>query len=138
MSVGRNDPCPCGSGLKYKRCHLPLDEAARPVAREEGRSTLHDLDNRFVARVAQWALDRFKEDLDLDDLEHAFPAIAAGGGEFFVPWLVYHHLVDGLPPFEWYARENDSLLSRRERDWIGISSLSRRRAPRARCTPRSP
>lgn len=21
MRVGRNDPCPCGSGLKYKRCH---------------------------------------------------------------------------------------------------------------------
>jgi SEC-C motif-containing protein len=20
-SVGRNDPCPCGSGLKYKKCH---------------------------------------------------------------------------------------------------------------------
>lgn len=20
-SVGRNDPCPCGSGLKFKRCH---------------------------------------------------------------------------------------------------------------------
>jgi preprotein translocase subunit SecA len=19
--VGRNEPCPCGSGLKYKRCH---------------------------------------------------------------------------------------------------------------------
>ncbi|HWD09082.1 MAG TPA: SEC-C metal-binding domain-containing protein, partial [Actinomycetota bacterium] len=19
--VGRNDPCPCGSGMKYKRCH---------------------------------------------------------------------------------------------------------------------
>lgn len=19
--VGRNDPCPCGSGIKYKRCH---------------------------------------------------------------------------------------------------------------------
>jgi hypothetical protein len=44
--------------------------------------------------------------------------IAAGGGEFFVPWLVYHYPLDGLPPFEWYARENDSLLSRRERDWI--------------------
>ena len=25
---GRNDPCPCGSGLKYKRCHLQADEAA--------------------------------------------------------------------------------------------------------------
>jgi len=27
--VGRNDPCPCGSGKKYKRCCL-LKEEARP------------------------------------------------------------------------------------------------------------
>ena len=26
--VGRNDPCPCGSGLKYKKCCLPKNEAA--------------------------------------------------------------------------------------------------------------
>ncbi|MFQ5506140.1 MAG: SEC-C metal-binding domain-containing protein [Planctomycetota bacterium] len=25
--VGRNDPCPCGSGRKYKKCCLPLGEA---------------------------------------------------------------------------------------------------------------
>lgn len=25
VKVGRNEPCPCGSGVKYKRCHgLPL------------------------------------------------------------------------------------------------------------------
>jgi len=24
--VGRNDPCHCGSGKKYKKCHLPLEE----------------------------------------------------------------------------------------------------------------
>lgn len=24
--VGRNDPCPCGSGKKYKKCCLPADE----------------------------------------------------------------------------------------------------------------
>jgi preprotein translocase subunit SecA len=24
--VGRNDPCPCGSGKKYKKCHMPSDE----------------------------------------------------------------------------------------------------------------
>jgi preprotein translocase subunit SecA len=23
--AGRNDPCPCGSGKKYKKCHLPID-----------------------------------------------------------------------------------------------------------------
>ena len=28
-NTGRNDPCPCGSGKKYKKCHLPEDEAKR-------------------------------------------------------------------------------------------------------------
>ncbi len=27
--VGRNDPCPCGSGKKYKHCHLRQDMAAQ-------------------------------------------------------------------------------------------------------------
>jgi preprotein translocase subunit SecA len=27
--VGRNDPCPCGSGKKYKRCCLPKEEETR-------------------------------------------------------------------------------------------------------------
>ena len=26
LRAGRNDPCPCGSGKKYKKCHLPIDE----------------------------------------------------------------------------------------------------------------
>jgi tetratricopeptide (TPR) repeat protein len=29
---GRNDPCPCGSGQKYKRCCLPKDQAAESAA----------------------------------------------------------------------------------------------------------
>jgi hypothetical protein len=29
---GRNDLCHCGSGKKYKRCHLDSDEAARTAA----------------------------------------------------------------------------------------------------------
>jgi preprotein translocase subunit SecA len=30
--VGRNDPCPCGSGKKYKKCHLPLEEGTGAAA----------------------------------------------------------------------------------------------------------
>jgi hypothetical protein len=30
---GRNDPCPCGSGRKYKQCCLAKDEAASREAR---------------------------------------------------------------------------------------------------------
>jgi preprotein translocase subunit SecA len=27
--VGRNDPCPCGSGKKYKNCHMRLETGKR-------------------------------------------------------------------------------------------------------------
>ena len=27
MKIGRNDPCHCGSGKKYKKCHAELDDA---------------------------------------------------------------------------------------------------------------
>jgi hypothetical protein len=30
---GRNDPCYCGSGKKYKHCHLAQDEAAAAAER---------------------------------------------------------------------------------------------------------
>jgi preprotein translocase subunit SecA len=25
--VGRNDPCPCGSGKKFKNCHMKMEPA---------------------------------------------------------------------------------------------------------------
>ncbi len=31
--LGRNDPCWCGSGKKYKRCHLEEDEKKRSKKR---------------------------------------------------------------------------------------------------------
>ena len=30
--VGRNDPCPCGSGKKYKKCHMLSDQGVGPRA----------------------------------------------------------------------------------------------------------
>jgi hypothetical protein len=35
---GRNEPCHCGSGRKYKQCHLEKDEAARRKARAKEES----------------------------------------------------------------------------------------------------
>ena len=36
--VGRNDPCPCGSGRKFKKCCLNAAEASAPPARLPGLS----------------------------------------------------------------------------------------------------
>jgi septal ring factor EnvC (AmiA/AmiB activator) len=33
--VGRNDPCHCGSGKKYKKCHMAQDDAAEHKVLEE-------------------------------------------------------------------------------------------------------
>jgi hypothetical protein len=30
----RNAPCPCGSGVKYKKCHKAKDEAGEPCPPE--------------------------------------------------------------------------------------------------------
>ena len=37
--LGRNEPCHCGSGKKYKRCHLAADAEAQ---REEQAQTLEE------------------------------------------------------------------------------------------------
>lgn len=35
MIIGRNDPCHCGSGKKYKKCHLEQDEMKNQKKRQE-------------------------------------------------------------------------------------------------------
>jgi len=37
--LGRNDPCWCGSGKKYKRCHLEEDEKKRSQRRAQTCTT---------------------------------------------------------------------------------------------------
>src|SRR5438270_5488992 len=49
--VGRNEPCPCGSGRKYKKCHGPLDADAAPPA----GSTEHERDQRLVSTLIEYA-----------------------------------------------------------------------------------
>lgn len=37
-TLGRNDPCHCGSGKKYKQCHLAQDEAAAREQRQQAQA----------------------------------------------------------------------------------------------------
>ena len=54
--LGRNDPCWCGSGKKYKNCHMGEDERA-----ESRRLVTHNL----IERLNEYALTReFKQDLE--------------------------------------------------------------------------
>ena len=59
---GRNDPCPCGSGKKYKKCCLPLHEESRAKQQEAvsltpGFTDLDDLSNSVVDLIGKGRLD---------------------------------------------------------------------------------
>lgn len=50
MKTGRNAPCPCGSGKKYKRCCLPKQEAIKFKPRPEPPIINH----HYVQRDGVW------------------------------------------------------------------------------------
>lgn len=51
-TIGRNDPCPCQSGKKYKKCCLPAHEARAQERRtNEQRNPVQRLDVAAVARA---------------------------------------------------------------------------------------
>lgn len=77
----RNAPCPCGSGRKYKKCHLAEEEAREAAARGDGqeaeearaharrlaeRDPIHALDERITADALALARRRWGRAFDPD------------------------------------------------------------------------
>ncbi len=78
---GRNDPCPCGSGAKYKKCCLAKEEAlareqhAKAEAKRTERAASHRLHVReMAAAIAARLVDA--ADTDEDELTTASNAAA--------------------------------------------------------------
>ena len=66
--TGRNDACPCGSGKKYKKCHLVADEqaTAAPPEKPDAQETLASAWRLFEQRRPGAAEKEFKAALALD------------------------------------------------------------------------
>ena len=86
LMLGRNEPCPCGSGKKYKKCCLPKDEAvarqvksaraqADPVERAEIEGT--EQSPPAASSLPDLAPDLTDEEVGTDSQE--FSKDAAGG-----------------------------------------------------------
>jgi hypothetical protein len=54
-SLGRNDPCHCGSGKKYKQCCLGKDEAAERAARAKAAEKAEKADKSEKPETAETA-----------------------------------------------------------------------------------
>lgn len=111
QSVGRNAPCPCGSGKKYKKCHLDADrEPHRAAARDE---SVHEMDVRLVRAIARFADRTFGPDwIDVD-----FDADEAQA-QLIVPWVTWTATVEGKRVADAFLEQNARHLPDEEREWI--------------------
>jgi hypothetical protein len=116
--VGRNEPCPCGSGKKYKKCCLQRDESARLQDRK--RANVHELDERLVRHLRAYAAERYgaKWKTATDRF-----ARAAGGAEpllvqLAAPWSVYVAQIEGERAVDEFLEDEGGTLSPEERAWL--------------------
>ena len=116
MIAGRNDPCPCGSGRKYKKCHLAADTATAAGARTDQTSPFHELDNRLVEEMVRYSSKRFGAELsELMEILESYPEMTP---QLAGPWLAYVCSMEGRPLVDWYLEEQALSLTRGQREWL--------------------
>ena len=111
--AGRNEPCPCGSGRKYKKCHLAADEAEH--AGRQTTAPMHALDDRLVNRLARFARQEFGEAWEAHEDDFADPDEAI---QLVRPWSVYCFEVDGRTVVDACLDTRGHRFSREERRWL--------------------
>lgn len=99
--IGRNDPCWCGSGKKYKQCHLVADEAAQTERRR-----LKQAGDTLLPRVVQLAQEHaeaipaafalfWNNKYSLDQMA-SLDELEGRGAERFLTWFAFDYpLEDG-------------------------------------------
>ena len=91
----RNEPCWCGSGLKYKKCHMAIDEKIMLHA-EKGEIVPR---RNMLKTKAQIEKIRVRADLNTAVLDHVAKHIHAGMSTEEIDKLVYDYTVEhgGIP-----------------------------------------
>lgn len=117
--VSRNQSCPCGSGLKYKKCCLDKDTARPHPA--SNVAPIHQLDERLVADMIRFARLRCEDawELAADDFVNEAAALP-----LFFPWLVYGFHFEGHTIVDRYLEERGRSLSAKEREWLEAQKRS--------------
>ena len=117
MSIGRNEPCPCGSGRKYKNCHYASDRASGAAQRAaDAPSPLHEMDNRLVLQILEAIANRFPR--DFDEATHVLDTYDPPP-ELAFPWLAWIEMFEGRTAAEWYVEARGWSLSPGVAEWIG-------------------
>lgn len=130
---GRNDPCYCGSGKKYKQCHLKEDQANEKLVRDI--KTAGQFVRRDLLKFAR--KDEFSEDFakamslywnDLYTVDNAEEMSMPEAFRFF-DWFMYdYQLADGRFLIQVYREEEYENLSTAQQalidEWVNAPPAS--------------
>jgi len=126
--VGRNDPCPCGSGKKYKRCCWQKIQDSPDSLWARQRAASDELTGwmvRYAARKLGPQIDDAWADFELDDGVDPFEPGCVESG-IFLPYLLFQwdpygpRRRKGVPAqggiiARWYLQEEGKRLSDTQR-----------------------
>src|SRR2546427_1198175 len=134
--IGRNDACHCGSGLKYKRCCLPREDAAaaRTVARAREAAPaaseivweddgLDEASNRAIDLIDAGRLDEAEQ--AAHDLLQRYPQVHDGLERLA---MVYAARGDRVRAAEYYRKAADFVLAHGDPDDLAMHTYLRKRA----------
>ncbi|WP_438496821.1 YecA family protein [Paenibacillus sp. IHBB 3054] len=117
--IGRNDPCPCGSGKKYKQCCL-LKQSEDQTLQAKGR---HFFDRKFKLTTdlysflaqkqgGEWSFDHQKYKPFDSSLGH----FREGAGNM---WAYFFRVYDnGLRGIDWFVKERGQRYSGEDRKML--------------------
>ncbi|WP_228530954.1 MULTISPECIES: SEC-C domain-containing protein [Myxococcaceae] len=123
-TVGRNEPCPCGSGQKFKRCHGGANARAAASSAAPGRSRWHAVDEALTEKLSAWGAKRFTRETVKGPMHELYGEHPAHP-ELFLPWSLFECPVEGKPVAKHYLEERGASLSADERVWLEAQLAAR-------------
>ncbi len=122
MKIGRNAPCPCGSGKKYKKCCLPKERAAAPSNSLYARR-LSETFEKVMEKLIDYAVGVFGQEaigvamdefLAMPDEEDEISREMLERAEVpFWPWFV----------FNWYYDPGEALMELPGPEGVTVAEL---------------
>lgn len=114
MSVGRNDPCPCGSGKKYKKCCLKKQNVLELEAHR--REHFYTEKQQLVELIGAFLREKMPikayNELKADFLQRTDKQVEESLAEsFFTYWLYFYYTFEnGMRGVEWFYEEKAAQL----------------------------
>lgn len=113
--VGRNDPCPCGSGKKYKQCCLKAEQVAQGDS--DRAMQLHEFDQQMVERLLRFASREFGSEWIKELVELLDGELDSLMAPLVIPGAVYDWASEDGTILELFI-ESSPRVTPRERIWI--------------------